>query len=971
MDARRAAAAPTATPAPAAAAKDEALPLWRVLAEELAHLRPARAAGGAPQPTAGGAPQPAAAGGAPPHATPGSGAPADAVTTPAADRVPDAHAAAAAAAGSEQLAAHFRRVHGLATPLSALCFSGGGIRSATFNLGVIQGLAKLGLLEKFDYLSSVSGGGYIAGWLARWVYSRRESGGLEAVVQALAAPAPRDPQAPEAPEVTYLRRFSNYLTPRLGLLSADTWTLIAIGLRNVLLNWLVLLPLLAAPLVIPLLAVARWTAAGPAAAGAGQDTGLLIAACVLETVGIFSLSWLRNAGAMGGARPPYLRFGLLPRLAALPLLLLGIDRHFMSAAAADPSWSDLFVPSLVWAVGLPLLALWASGPLLGRKLSALLWDTVSLIVAGAISAVILAAVVAGWAPALVRSPCPLYPILGAGLIIGPMLLGRTLFVAISSIAEHWQSVEFGDADREWWSRWSAWELIVMVVWIGGSALVLFAPTLLATVQALVAAMVSAGGLGTLVAAMGSSGATPASKDVKGGGGGRLTSLLSAIAVPLFVVAVALCLALGVQHLLARIDPAPGRPWPPPPAAGSHFVPPYAGRGAVELAAIAALAALGALAGYPVNVNRFSMQAGYRNRLIRAYLGASNDRRRPNLFTGFDQDDNVLLGSLRQNRPLPFVNMTLNLVRGQNLAWQERKAECFTATPLHCGAPTVGYRRTECYGGHDGLSLGTAVATSGAAANPNMGFNSSPTITLVMTLFTVRLGIWLGNPRLSGRMAPYRRSGPRFSARVLLAEAFGWTDDRHPYISLSDGGHFEDLGLYEMVRRRCRTIVVCDAGADPAYGFKDLGNAIRKIRIDFGVPIVFTDRVYILPKQASGQAASDQARYCAVAEIRYGEVDAGAVMGTLIYVKPSICEQPPPPTPFDVSNYARFSRDFPHESTADQWFDETQFESYRALGEDAVTAIGLAKPCPSLEELVHRVKDVYLPRTERAGEGQAV
>jgi hypothetical protein len=175
----------------------------------------------------------------------------------------------------------------------------------------------------------------------------------------------------------------------------------------------------------------------------------------------------------------------------------------------------------------------------------------------------------------------------------------------------------------------------------------------------------------------------------------------------------------------------------------------------------------------------------------------------------------------------------------------------------------------------------------------------------------------------------------------------------------------------MVRRRCRNILVCDAGADPTYGFHDLGNAIRKIRIDLGIPIVFTDRVYILPKQPSGQAASHQARYCAVAEIRYGEVDATGTTGTLIYIKPSITELPPPPTPFDVSNYARFSRDFPHESTADQWFDETQFESYRALGEDAVTAIALAKPCASLDELVRRVKQDYLPRSAQAGEARTV
>ncbi|HXM69949.1 MAG TPA: hypothetical protein VN970_02370, partial [Thermoanaerobaculia bacterium] len=222
----------------------------------------------------------------------------------------------------------------------------------------------------------------------------------------------------------------------------------------------------------------------------------------------------------------------------------------------------------------------------------------------------------------------------------------------------------------------------------------------------------------------------------------------------------------------------------------------------------------------------------------------------------------------------------------------------------------------------------------------------------------------------GRYAAYKRSGPRFSAVQLLAEAFGWTDERHPYVSLSDGGHFEDLGLYEMVRRRCHYILVCDAGADPGYGFKDLGNAIRKIRIDFGIPIVFEDRVYILPKQSSGQAASDEARYCAVADILYDKLDEGGVNGKLIYIKPSIVQQPSPATPFDVTNYARFSRDFPHETTANQWFTETQFESYRALGEDAVSAIALRRPCTSFAELLPRVKR-YLEWTAKSGEARQV
>ncbi|HXO42043.1 MAG TPA: patatin-like phospholipase family protein, partial [Thermoanaerobaculia bacterium] len=177
-------------------------------------------------------------------------------------------------------------------PLTALCFSGGGIRSATFNLGVLQGLAKVGLLGGFDYLSSVSGGGYISSWLARWVHFE----GHEEVTRRLAARPPLDPEKPEPKQVTYLRQYSNYLTPRLGALSADTWTLIAIGVRNILLNWLVLVPLLTAPVLVPLLAVARWPAVPH-----GAWIWLIVAAYLLEGVGLYFVSRFRDTGM--GAQP--------------------------------------------------------------------------------------------------------------------------------------------------------------------------------------------------------------------------------------------------------------------------------------------------------------------------------------------------------------------------------------------------------------------------------------------------------------------------------------------------------------------------------------------------------------------------------------------------------------------------------------------------------------------------------------------
>ena len=250
---------------------------------------------------------------------------------------------------------------------------------------------------------------------------------------------------------------------------------------------------------------------------------------------------------------------------------------------------------------------------------------------------------------------------------------------------------------------------------------------------------------------------------------------------------------------------------------------------ILLVAIGVIAAIGLVAGRHVNVNRFSLHALYRNRIICAFLGASNVESKPvrDRFTGFDNNDNLPFYQLWPISPVPpetdettsswvpfhVVNMALNLVSGEHLAWQQRKAESFTVSPLHCGASELGYRPTEVYGDPKGITVGTAVAISGAAVSPNMGYHSSPPLALLMTLFNVRLGWWLGNPGVAGE-STYKREGPATAQRALLNELFGATTDTREYVYLSDGGHFENLGLYEMVRRRCRRIVVSDAGCDP-------------------------------------------------------------------------------------------------------------------------------------------------------------
>jgi hypothetical protein len=234
---------------------------------------------------------------------------------------------------------------------------------------------------------------------------------------------------------------------------------------------------------------------------------------------------------------------------------------------------------------------------------------------------------------------------------------------------------------------------------------------------------------------------------------------------------------------------------------------------------------------------------------------------------------------------------------------------------------------------------------------------------MMTFFNVRLGWWLPNPaRESGGRWPLgpkgseflHMTGPTIALEPLILEAFGMTDDTYRWIELTDGGHFENLGLYEMVLRRCHNIVVVDAGADPNCQFEDLGNALRKIKIDLGIPIRFDNGI----QMTAGSKSENY--YCAVATIDYGCVDSDKgltdaerekLSGTLIYLKAGLTGAETP----DIKQYALTHPTFPHEATANQFFNESQFESYRHLGSfevDTIVKRGISKlpvPPPAEEE----------------------
>jgi hypothetical protein len=825
--------------------------------------------------------------------------------------LPDGYDTAAADAEERERAIR-RAIH--ARGHAALCLSGGGIRSASFALGVLQGLANRGLLNAFDFLSTVSGGGYTGGWLSAWLFHARMAGQSPDDVFRQLAP-PLDGSRDREPEpIGRLREYSNYLDPKVGAFSVDVWTLVATVARNLLLNWLVLVPLLAAALLVPrvyfattLLGTQDWIDRDDLF---WWSSRLLIAGGALLLVAVaYIAANLPSIGDRRRGQRAFIGWCFAPLCLATGALTLywawsrTLDANPVTARSVAS-----------FAVG-GHLAVWIAVTLASPRR----WRPMTLI-AALVSGAVAGVGVWWFATALFARPlahAEVFTTLAAPLILAILGGAGTLFVGIASS-------ETSDDDREWWSRFGAWLLISIATWLGTSAIVFAGPVVVHVVLQWLDTRLARQGIGgtlvsLLTAAIGAVAARTSRESKTAARNPGWRRIVFAVAAPAFVILLLVGLASANVRMLAWIDALGVLP------EYSHPV----GGGLPEIALLLAVfTILGVVMGLVVAVNKFSLHGMYRSRLIRAFLGASRAAaaRHPNRFTGFDPRDNIALSELAATRrPLHVINMALNLVANTRLAWQERKAESFTVSPLAAGTRALGYRPIAQYGGPDGMSLGTAITISGAAASPNMGYHSSPAVTFLLTLFNARLGAWLGNPADAGHLT-WRASDPVMGAGPLLREMFGRTTDDNPYVYLSDGGHFENLGLYEMVVRRCRYIVVSDAGCDGSYAFEDLGNAIRKIRIDLGIPIEFEGGLGI-----DAAHVRDGNEHGAVGTIRYSVVDGHGLDGVLIYLKATLSGD----EPVDVANYAAVHPDFPHETTANQWFGESQFESYRMLGVHSV------------------------------------
>jgi hypothetical protein len=1047
---------------------------------------------------------------------------------------------------------------------AALSLSGGGIRSGTFALGIIQVLSRRKMLGQLHYLSTVSGGGYIGSWLTAWIHRHRD--GLPGVENDLRNIPPDSEIDPDPEPIRYLRRYSNFITPKVGLLSADTWTFAAIYVRNLVLNWLVLIPLLLGWLMMPRVynslllthlspaqpspcsetrATVGWLASLLSSQWGGTGyvllPGFVLMVCAIAYI-IFNRPYVlpqfksrRPLLSKLTDQKSFLTCCLLPLTVAAGCLTIYWARSLDSRCGQQ---SKEVVPYLLFGV-LVTVSGWLVAMIVLRRYRPAHWHEISLLELIALTGAGVGGGALFWlTEKIVANPVrhvitddwhdlmtELYTCLGVPVFFVVVLLAMTLFVGLTS-----HSKKFTDEDREWWARAGAWILIVVIAWVVFGSLVIFGPLVLLRLPTLFASVGGVSGLLALLA--GRSSKTMGNDQAKSEPSlfdsisGFLLPFMAALFIAVFISLLSLLTNLIIVGLGAtplghfstllsgrwQVTLFTGDAWyytgcatfvsrtgqamiirnntPEVCGSFSSFMQVWAVHYPtfwLVFSLMLVLLGVGFFMARCINLNRFSLHAGYRDRLIRGFLGASRgDTRKPNPFTGFDPLDNM---SMHELRPLLFaegdfasigrltkkleahddvvskhlwekaisqktkdeitayspdalppqslkaaliedlnraledsakplyresvfdalktsgpasqfvewakaeikrrertsgqieqyrfstyailfnrillqsaypdeirkkyppphhlfhvVNTTLNLVRGDNLAWQQRKAEPFSFTPLHSGCFRLGYRSSRDYGGADGVTLGTAMATSGAAASSNMGYyTTSPVLSMVMTLFNVRLGWWLGNPGPAGNDT-YKRQSPKLSVAPVVYEAFGLTDDKNPYVYLTDGGHFENLGLYEMVLRRCRLVILSDAAADQKYQFNDLGNAVRKIRIDLGVPVDFEEMPIFCGSFDSCEAKREDedgdgtARgYWAVGRIRYSNVDkvwdevakkfVPAPDGLLIYVKPAVYGQEPQ----DVLNYKRSHNSFPHETTADQFFDEPQFESYRALG----------------------------------------
>jgi hypothetical protein len=319
-----------------------------------------------------------------------------------------------------------------------------------------------------------------------------------------------------------------------------------------------------------------------------------------------------------------------------------------------------------------------------------------------------------------------------------------------------------------------------------------------------------------------------------------------------------------------------------------------------------------------DINAVSMHSYYRSRLAEAFLPPVSETTPP---AGTEHALAFRLTDVKPQSGGPFqiINTTLNTSSSTDTKRRARNGENMILTPLYCGSSATGWRCTSSWLRGE-LTLSTAFAVSGAAVDPDTYATRSRPVSFLMTLLNMRLGIWVRNPR----QEPRRWRFPAWY-QLMLREMLGvGLTEKDSRIHLADGGHFENLGLYELLRRRCRYILVSDAGADPDVTLADLGQAVQRARADLGAD------VDLCADALAHKGDSLRERVHLVGSVSY----ADGSRGEILYLKALMRTR----LGADVYGYWRSNPDFPNQPTSNQFYGELQFDSYRELGHELMNGV---------------------------------
>jgi len=786
--------------------------------------------------------------------------------------------------------------------LTGLALSGGGIRSATFSLGVMQAFAHHGVLKRMDYLSTVSGGGYI-GSAVSWLVSDAARKGSTACGEDRSAtgipdtglgldadkfpygtddPAPNtNPKHPEEePQdkpfqqhlLRYLSTHGYYMTPGNGV---TAFSLLGTILRGTLLNLLVWIPIFTLFFLVGLWASDR--------AAYSENNWLFDSPPAESDIRTSAELWPEKLCWWGNS------------VCVLPHLLDALPQPEQEPGVETGSGQSSTAIDPITAVRASL------GKLLGFEL-----------------------------------------VLYIGLAIFALLLLLLLLYSFMTWLRPRGSAEVA---CRWYQRRRLVERVTAIAIPSGIAMLVIGT--LPVVGVWLHGWMVAGGPIAVIVGAGMTIQNFFSTGLKGKG--APAGLMVSIGAGLLLYGVFL-VAYEIAYLVFT---QPGKP--------------------IDGAGFALTISLGlvwvVLLGWCVDLNHISIHRYYRDRLMECFMPDIDAALANQTGRAVGADSTALqdvANPKAPNGPYHIVNTTAILVNSKVRTYSQRGGDSFILSPLYCGSNATGWKPTENFMSGD-MTLATAMAISGAAVNPNSGVGGegvtrNKTLSLVMSLLNLRLSYWARNPSPAtkwlgsvklatlGRQFKLRPNhlfpGAYSFGNAIGMESGGFSEKRD-FVQISDGGQFEDLGVYELIRRRVGLIIACDGGQDGDFTFSDLQVAVQRVWTDFRA------RITVNPNVTPDQMIPMCDKQNPVYPMKRGFADRGFMVckiayndgstGTLLFLKTTLIRD----VSFRVKGYAAQNPDFPDQTTADQFFDEVQFEAYRELGYRIATQM-LAAQVPANE-----------------------